>query len=325
VLEVAGDGIFLVDGDGAVALWNDAAEAATGIPAEQARGRPVTAVFAGWAALAERIPVADDAREAGAVTLPVEREGGDLWLSFVAVRSADGIVYAFRDVTMERRLDEEKSDFVATISHELRTPMAAVYGAAQTLLRRDVVFEPERARELLEMIASQATRLSQITEEVLLTTRLDRGELRVEREPVDLGELVRATVLTLAAEPAIAVDVEPGVPPATGDRDRIQQVLVNLLDNALKYGDAPIRVCVAAANSAVRVAVADAGPGIPRADQERIFEKFFRSGPELSRAAGGTGLGLYISRELTQRMGGSLDVRSEPGSGATFVVELPAA
>jgi two-component system phosphate regulon sensor histidine kinase PhoR len=325
VLEVAGDGIFLVDGDGAVALWNHAAEAATGIPAERAHGRPVTDVFAGWAALAERIPVADDAREAGAVTLPIEREGGDLWLSFVAVRSADGVVYAFRDVTMERRLDEEKSDFVATISHELRTPMAAVFGAAQTLLRRDVVFQPERARELLEMIASQATRLSQITEEVLLTTRLDRGDLRVEREPVDLGELVRATVLTLAPEPAIAVEVEPGVPSATGDRDRIQQVLVNLLDNALKYGDSPIRVHVAAANSAVRVAVADAGPGIPRADQERIFEKFFRSGPELSRAVGGTGLGLYISRELTQRMGGSLDVRSEPGSGATFVVELPAA
>jgi len=325
VLEVAGDGIFLVDGDGAVALWNHAAEAATGIPAERALGRPVAGVFGGWSALAERIPVADDAREAGAVTLPVEREGGDLWLSFVAVRSADGIVYAFRDVTMERRLDDEKSDFVATISHELRTPMAAVYGAAQTLLRRDVVFEPAQARELLEMIASQATRLSQITEEVLLTTRLDRGDLRVEREPVDLGELVHATVRTLSPEPAIAVEVEPDIPSATGDRDRIQQVLVNLLDNALKYGEAPIRVHVAAGNSAVRVAIADAGPGIPRADQERIFEKFFRSGPELSRAAGGTGLGLYISRELTQRMGGSLDVRSEPGSGATFVVELPAA
>jgi len=325
VLEVAGDGIFLVDGDGAIALWNRAAEAATGVAAERAHGRPVTEVFAAWAALAERIPIADDAREASAVTLPVEREGGDLWLSFVAVRGADGIVYAFRDVTVERRLDEEKSDFVATISHELRTPMAAVYGAAQTLLRRDVVFEPERAHELLEMIASQATRLSQITEEVLLTTRLDRGELRVACEPVDLGELVRATVLTLAPEPGIAVEVEPGVPPATGDRDRIQQVLVNLLDNALKYGDAPIRVHVAAANGVVRVVVADAGPGIPRGEQERIFEKFFRSGPALSRAVGGTGLGLYISRELTQRMGGSLDVRSEPGTGATFVVELPAA
>jgi len=325
VLEVAGAGIFLVDADGAVALWNRAAEVAIGSPAEGVHGKPVASVLPGWDALAERIPVADEASAARAVTLPVDVDGRDLWLSFVAVRSADGVVYAFRDVTVERRLDEEKSDFVATISHELRTPMAAVYGAAQTLLRRDIVFAPERARELLEMIASQATRLSQITEEVLLTTRIDRDEVRVEREPVDVAELVRTTVQAFAPERPVDVAVEPAVPAASGDRDRIQQVLVNLLDNALKYGEPPVHVDVTAANGAVRIAVADQGPGIPRADQERIFEKFFRGDPHLSRSPGGTGLGLYISRELTHRMGGSLDVRSEPGSGATFVVELPPA
>jgi two-component system, OmpR family, phosphate regulon sensor histidine kinase PhoR len=325
VLEVVGDGIFLVDGDGAIALWNRAAEAVTGISPERAHGAPVAAVFPAWAELAERIPIAEEAQPARAVTLPVELAGRDLWLSFVAVQSADGVVYTFQDVTAERRLDEEKSDFVATISHELRTPMAAVYGAAQTLLRRDVEFKPEQSRELLEMIATQAARLSQITEEVLLTTQLDRGDVRVEHEPVDLAELVHATLLTLAPEPPIDVEVEPGVPAASGDRDRIQQVLVNLLDNALKYGEAPIRVRVAAANGSVRVAIADSGPGIPRGDEHRIFDKFFRSDPQLARSPSGTGLGLYISRELAQRMGGRLDVRSEPGGGATFVVELPAA
>jgi PAS domain S-box-containing protein len=325
VLEVVGDGIFLLDGDGAVALWNRAAEAITGIAADVAQGKLATRVFADWDALAERIPVADEARTAHAVTLPVDLESRDLWLSFVAVRSADGVVYAFRDVTAERRLDEEKNDFVATISHELRTPMAAVYGAAQTLLRRDVDFTPEQARELLEMIAAQAARLSQITEEVLLTTRLDRGDVRVEREPVDVVELVRATVLTLAPERPIDIEIEPDVPAASGDRDRIQQVLVNLIDNALKYGEAPIRVRIAASNGSVRIAVADSGPGIAQIDRDRIFDKFYRSDPQLSRSPSGTGLGLYISRELAQRMGGRLELGSEPGNGATFVVELPAA
>ena len=110
------------------------------------------------------------------LTLPVELGGRDLWLSFVAVRITDGVVYAFRDVTAETRLEEEKTDFVATISHELRTPMTAVYGAAQTLLRREEI-SPEQRRQLIEMIATQAARLSQITEEILLTTRLDRDEI----------------------------------------------------------------------------------------------------------------------------------------------------
>jgi signal transduction histidine kinase len=122
----------------------------------------------------------------------------------------------------------------------------------------------------------------------------------------------------------VDVDVAPDVGAATGAPDRIQQVLVNLVDNAVKYGgDTPVRVRVEPANGLVRLVVADSGPGIPHAEQARIFEKFYRSGPELTRASGGTGLGLYISRELVQRMGGRLDVRSEPGAGSAFVVELP--
>jgi PAS domain S-box-containing protein len=329
VLEVVGDAIFLVDRDGRIALWNRAAEAITGLTGERVRDRSVTDVFPEWNLLAERIPVADEASPPPSVTLPVELDGRDLWLSFVAVRSADGVVYAFRDLTSERRLDEEKSDFVATISHELRTPMTAVYGAAQTLLRNDVEFSPEQARELLEMIATQASRLSQITEEVLLTSRLDRGDVRVEHDPVDVAELARTAVLTMSPQLAnpetIELQIDPDVPRASGDADRIQQVLVNLLDNAVKYGGAGVRVRVEAANGFVRIAVADTGPGITQTEQGRIFEKFYRGDPQLSRAPGGTGLGLYISRELTRRMGGRLDVYSEPGAGAVFVVELPRA
>jgi two-component system phosphate regulon sensor histidine kinase PhoR len=254
--------------------------------------------------------------------------GRELWLSFVAVRGAADVVYAFRDLTSERRLEEEKTDLVATISHELRTPMAAVYGAAETLLRR-ADLPPERRRELLSMIAAQATRLSGIVESVLLTSRLDRGDIAVEREPVDVADLARATVEAMRPQlpPSASLELDAGTGSVTaaGDADRIQQVLVNLLDNALKYGDgSPVTVRVDPADGVVRLSVQDGGPGLSAAEQARIFDKFYRAGPQLTRT-GGTGLGLYISRELVRRMGGRLDVRSELGAGATFILELPKA
>ena len=261
------------------------------------------------------------------MTLPVEVERRDLWLSFVAVRGADGIVYAFRDVTSERGLDEQKSDFIATISHELRTPMAAVYGAAQTLLMREHL-PAEQRLQLVEMIATQAARLTQITEEVLLASRLDRGEIPLERSHVDVAELARRTVEAMRAQlpdgTEVTLEVADDATSASADADRLQQVLVNLLDNAVKYGAGPVGLRIGRSARGVTLAVADRGPGIPRPEQARIFEKFYRGDPQLARAPSGTGLGLYISRELVQRMGGRLDVESRPGQGATFVVELPA-
>src|SRR5205823_6273713 len=145
VLEAVGDGIFLVDEDGCVRLWNRAAETVTGLRAEDVRDRPLAAALPSWAVLVDRIPVAEGGSSPRSVTLPVPVGGRELWLSFVAVRGSAGVVYAFRDLTSERRLEEEKTDFIATISHELRTPMAAVYGAAETLLGRDDL-PPERRR-----------------------------------------------------------------------------------------------------------------------------------------------------------------------------------
>ena len=327
VLDVVGDGIFLVDGDGTIGLWNRAAAAVTGLEPEGVLGRPAHEAVPGWSEVEARVPIAEGGYSARSVTLPVDAGGRDLWLSFVAVRGADGVVYTFRDLTDERRLDEEKSDFIATISHELRTPMAAVYGAARTLLRRDIELPPEQRQKLLEMIATQSARLTQITEEVLLATRIDGGDLRVEREPVDVVELVRSTVEAMKPqlEPA-AVDVEVGAAAgeAAGDRDRIEQVLVNLVDNAVKYGDGRrVVVAVDGSTSGVQISVSDTGPGIPPGDLERIFDKFYRGDPNLTTAPSGTGLGLYIARELVERMGGRIDVRSEAGEGTTFVVELP--
>jgi PAS domain S-box-containing protein len=327
VLEAVGDGIFFVDGDGIVRLWNRAAALATGVAADDILGKPPAELIPDWDELAARIPVAAEGAMARPVTLPFEIGGRDLWLSFVAVRIADGVVYAFRDVTRERLLDEERSDFVATISHELRTPMTGVYGAAQTLLRREADLTPDQRQTLLSMIASEAARLGQITEEVLLASQLDRGDLTVEQAPVNVAEVVCSAVQSMrpqlpdAMTIELAIDDDVGV--ASGDPDRIQQVLVNLLDNAAKYGGAPVKVSAERANACVRIAVSDAGPGVGAAERQRIFEKFYRVDSRRTRSARGTGLGLYIARELAQRMGGSLALTSAPGEGATFVVELP--
>jgi signal transduction histidine kinase len=240
-------------------------------------------------------------------------------LSFVAVRSSDGVVYAFRDVTRERELEEAKSDFIATVSHELRTPMAAVFGAARTLLRDDIRLSESQRRELLEMIAAQATRLAHVTEDVLLATSLDRNDVRIETAQLDVDEVVRE--IAQAQAPRAELRLEGGE--ALGDRDRIQQVLVNLLDNAVKYGGEHVVVRTERRNGSVRVTVADDGAGIDPGVQARLFEKFYRADPQLARSPAGTGLGLYICKELVERMQGRIGVASGPGEGTTFWFELP--
>ena len=329
VIDAVGDGIFLLDGEGIVSLWNRAAELLTGRRVDRVRGRRLSDVIPEWEELSGQIPVAESGALARSVTLPLRVGDDDRWLSFAAVRITDGVIYACHDVTNELRLEDEKNDLIATISHELRTPMSAVYGAAKTLLRDDIDFSPERRQQLLEMIATQATRLAQITDEVLLTNRLDRGDVKVKAEPVDVAGIVNETVEAFQEQLADANGIEVGIPDdvgaLSGDRDRLQQVLVNLLDNAVKYGEGPVRVSADRGDGMIRISVADAGSGIALAEHTRIFQKFYRADPHLARSPGGTGLGLYISRELTERMGGSLDLRSEPGAGAIFVVELPQA
>src|SRR5436309_452709 len=215
------------------------------------------------------VPVTEGDDVPQAVTLPIDVDRRELWLSFVAVRiSMGGVVYAFRDQTAEHKLDAAQSDFIATVSHELRTPMTAVYGAARTLLRSDVDLEADESRALLEMIATQSERLAQITEEVLLASRLDRGTVTVEREQVDVAEIARETAAAMERHlgPRASFDLElPGYAYVTGDRDRIRQIVTNLIDNAAKYSreGGKITVSVEEHDGGVRLSVSDEGVGIP--------------------------------------------------------------
>jgi PAS domain S-box-containing protein len=326
LFEAVGDGIFYVRRDGVVRFWNRSAELIVGLCNADVIDRPAAEVVPGWAAIEEQVSITEDDSVPRVARVPVEVAGRELWLSFVAVGRPEGVVYAFRDLTSERELEQAKSDFIATISHELRTPMTAVYGAARTLLRPDVDVSSDQRSELLEMIATQSERLAQITEEVLLASRLDRGEVAVEQDRVDVAELARRTVETMQPQLSLGVKLDaPSEACATGDRDRIEQILINLLDNAAKYSPhgGEIKVSVSESDEHVQVAVADEGVGIAPTEQQAIFEKFYRVDPHLTQTPGGTGLGLYICRELARRMGGAITVESEPGHGSTFVLELP--
>jgi PAS domain S-box-containing protein len=331
LLEHVDRGIFLVDADGIVRYWNPAAAAITGLAAEDVIGRPVSDALDGWEAIETSVPVASEPGPAiHDVTFPLEVDGKEVWITLSGVELEDGVVYAFRNLTDERALDALKSEFVATISHELRTPLSAIYGCAQTLRRRDVELGAGTRERLLDVITQESERLTRIVGDVLLANQLDAGRLRLDRQQIDVERLVNEVVeemrVTAAGRNDISfeVDAEP-VDPVVGDADKVRQILLNLVDNAVKYSPEGGRVgiSVEARDSGVRFAVTDEGLGIPHGEQQRIFGKFYRVDPNLTRGVGGTGLGLYICRELARRMDGRVWVKSQEGKGSTFVVDLP--
>jgi PAS domain S-box-containing protein len=331
VLAHVGDAVFLVDAQGRVRLWNQAAAAITGLPTDRAIGRPPEDVLPGWKAIEQLVPVASAPASAArhAETVPIELDGRELWISISAVEFHDGIVYAFRDITEERGVDKLKSDFVATVSHELRTPLAAVYGAAMTLMRADIEFDPAQRDRLLAVIAAESDRLARIINDVLSASRLDAGTFPLAVEHCDPAALaadaVEAARTHLPEGVGVQLSVHDGIPEIAADPDMVRQVLTNLLDNAVKYSPrgGTVHVSLEAQHGRVLFAVRDEGLGIPLPEQERIFEKFYRLDPGLTRGVGGTGLGLYISRELVRRMGGRIWVASRENEGSTFFFELP--
>jgi PAS domain S-box-containing protein len=332
VLEHVGDGILLLDRNGVIRLWNPAAEAITGIWAKDVLGRPAVDAIPGWQNAADQVPVLttpDPGHEED--TIPIDTLRGERWISISGVRFFGGTVYAFRDLTDVRRLEEIKADFIATASHELRTPLAAVYGAAQTLLRHDFALDETGRERFVSLIADESERLGRIVNEILLANQLDAGRVDMEFEPFEPADLVERVVEAMRAHtpPTVTVSHSAGedLPRVSADSDKVRQVLVNLIENAIKYSPegGHVEVEVGEHDGAVRFGVRDEGLGIQPEDQDRIFEKFYRADPHMVRGVGGTGLGLYICKELVGRMGGRIWVEPNDGKGSAFFFELQTA
>jgi signal transduction histidine kinase len=225
-----------------------------------------------------------------------------------------------------RRLSALRADFVSLVSHELRSPMAAVIGAARTLQDRWRTLTVEQRDAFLALIADETNRLAALIGDVLDTSRIEAGTFSYTFTDVDLTRLVTDAVATASVgQDEVRVHAEVGqLPVVRGDRERLRQVITNLIDNAIKYSPAgdEVRVTAAQENGAIRIAVTDHGPGIPQDQQRLIFEKFGRAEvPGGSKP--GTGLGLFIARSIAEAHGGTVDVRSRPPEGATFVLTLP--
>ena len=333
VLASVGDGVFLVDRHGNVRTWNGAASAATGLQAADVIDRRADDAIPGWSSIAARIPiVAAGSGPPRAESLPLDLGDRELWLSIHGVVVPDGIVYAFRDLTEERALETMRTEFVSTVSHELRTPLAAIYGAAMTLRRSDVVLDEEQRAILLDVVSGEADRLARTVNDILWASRLDADSLHVtiqDCDPIALAaDIVQAQLAHLDGGHELVLTAEAGLPHLSGDPDKVGRILINLVDNGVKYSPdgGLVELTVRAVGAQVRFSVSDHGIGIPRGEQRRIFEKFYRLDPNMTRGVGGTGLGLYICRELVRRMDGRIWVESEGlGRGSVFHVELPVA
>ena len=227
-----------------------------------------------------------------------------------------------------RRLSALRADFVSLVSHELRAPMASVVGSAQTLRQRWRELNPDQRESFLALISSETERLAALVADVLDTSRIDAGTFTYRFADIDLGALVRDSVAGLSLtqdEVSVVADIHSELPSVRGDRDRLQQVLTNLLDNAVKFSPAgeEVRVSAFQQDSRVRIEVSDRGPGVPPDQQRLIFEKFGRGKTTSSPGTPGTGLGLYIARSIVEAHGGVLEVSSWPDAGATFTLSLP--
>ena len=326
ILANIADGIVAVGRDDRIVLWNAMAEQVTGVPASEALGRRVSEVL-------QRELSTNDTEGRAERQVAIRRGGDEVWLALSEAVMLDptgsvaGRIFAFRDVSRERVVEQMKSDFVATVSHELRTPLTSIYGFAETLQRGDIDFTEAERETFLRHIAGESERLIRIVDDLLSVARLETGTLDVALEPTDVGGALREAIV--AAEGRgngrhrFSLQVEPSDLTVRADREKLGQVLANLLDNAVRYSPegGAITVSARGRSRAAEITVADDGIGISEPDQQQVFTKFFRS----ERAAGGqgTGLGLFLVRGLVTAMGGRIWLESEDGRGSKFTFELP--
>ncbi len=339
LVEAAPDGIVVADGAGLVVAFNLAASRLTGLAATGALGRPLVEVLpledgrgrAWWgcvdpyAGLAIRtghpeielslVTPARPTATALLVTASYLRAGGPR-------TPVTSVIVALRGTAGRERLERDRAELVATVAHELRSPLTSVKGFTSTLLAKWEFFTDEQRRLMLETVEADADRVTRLITELLDVARIDSGRLELHISLVDLPAVLRRHVERLVAggepEERFAVRVEPGLPETWADSDKLEQIFANLLENALRHGDGQVAIVLEPSAVGTAVIVHDEGLGVPPEAAARVFTKFWRGGRR-----GGTGLGLYIAKGMVELHEGTIALASGPGGGAQFRIDLP--
>jgi two-component system phosphate regulon sensor histidine kinase PhoR len=339
LLESAPDPIVITDQAGRIMLVNRQAELAFGYSREALQGRPIEVLVPprfrpGHVAQRQRYYAHARTRPMGAELdlYAVRRDGSEFptEISLSPVQSDDGllVISVIRDVTAPRALERQKDEFLANVSHDLRTPLGAITMAIGAVLANEPADLPGPLHRLLVTIDQASIRMARLVDDLLELTRLQAGQVRLRREPTDLVALARRAAATIAPlaerrgqRVALALPRRPL--PLAVDAERLERALLNLLGNAQKYGreNGAISLRLERRGGEVVLAVQDDGPGIAPEEQQRIFDRFYQA--EGAAANQGSGLGLPISRAMVELHGGRLWVESAPGQGSLFSIALP--
>jgi two-component system phosphate regulon sensor histidine kinase PhoR len=336
------EGVAVIDVGQHLAFCNEAFAEIAGMSPARAEGRPMLEVLrkpllvelvrralGGEEGLTGEITVGGGRQRVFAATVsPVPaQEGGPA--APAGRERVIGAVLVLHEITELRRLEQVRTDFVANVSHELKTPLTSIQGFAETLLA-GALDDPEHNRRFVEIIRNHALRLSRLTDDLLKLSRIEAGKMLPEFQPVRLAEMLAGEVETVrprAEQKQLGLEVRcsSDLPPVRGDAALLQEVLRNLLDNAVLYTPAGGRIEVSAEQREgfAVVTVSDTGIGIPEAEQTRIFERFYRVDAARSRELGSTGLGLAIAKHIVEAHGGRIGVESAVGQGSKFYFTIP--
>jgi len=340
IIQNSADGVMILDADRVVTVINRALCEMIGCPVGQAVGQPChlvlrlrdTVGFDICAAESAVQPVGDSTFYAEGDLVRPDGTRRTVGVTYSPLLDDEGslqnIIANVVDITRFREAEEMKSTFVSVISHELKTPVALIKGYAGTLLREDACWDADTLREGLQVIDEESDRLAELIDNLLDASRIQAGALRLDRAEVDLEALATRTVdgFRLQTE---AHDFElafpPDLPTIVADENRVRQVLSNILDNAIKYSPEGgiVRVGAWADEEAITTYVADQGIGIATADQDRLFERFYRVDSTIRRQTQGAGLGLFLSRAIIEGHGGRMWISSEPDKGTTVFFTIP--
>jgi two-component system, OmpR family, phosphate regulon sensor histidine kinase PhoR len=332
ILRGMGEGVIVTDGAGNVTLANPAFRSLFSLD-EDIEGRSlieITRQPAMHNALKKVLDTREEIIEEMAVLVPEEKQMLTHWVPLREEGELLGAVAVFHDITDLKRLENIRKDFVANVSHELRTPVSVIKGYAETILNEGNALPREKSLQFMEIIHSHAERLAHLISDLLTLSRIESGAVTLEPLPTSIETVVqralhlleqksRAKGVTMTASPSLK-----DLPPVLADPDKLEQVLINLLDNGIKFtpSGGVVSISAAVTGDQVRIDVTDTGIGIPPGDIPRIFERFYRVDTARSREMGGTGLGLSIVKHIVQAHGGSVSVESISGKGSTFSCTL---